>query len=707
MSDRQSTQGTPAYFSKRQWAIAIAVMILAFLLGGMLVVIPRNLFSVHASGGPSIILVPKKANYKAQSGIVVKGNGFGATESVKIYWNYTGPGTGTYEITANADGTGTFSTKFPTPLTFTGTYTIAAIGQTSGSVATAPFILLPQIYASPQAGGPGGKPYIYGNAFASGETVNIYWDYTGPGTGTLMATTSADTVTGSFATKGTIPANTSASPGNVPIVGIGQISKASDTYTFILYQPTVALGPMTGSAQSLVTVTAYGFQENENVNVYWNNGTTPVITAKTNSNVYGYMPPQTFTIPAGTAPGSYPVTAIGQTSTITISNTFTVVAPGSSLSITAGPVGTSTIVSGAGYTPGEVVNVIWSYSGPGTGKSVATTTAGASGLVNVSFNVPTATSGSHTVAVIGATSGSLVKDVFKVQTGLASNPATTPPGSNVTLAGTGYQANEPVHIYLDSASGTPFATATADANGNISQAAAIPASATPGSHNLVGVGQTSGTSLTGALNLDTPWGDLGFDDANTRDNPYENTLNVTNVSGLKEKWMAQVPTGQEGSPIYASGLVYIATANGIINAYHAQSGSLKWSFNSNTSFPNFSAPLVDPVNNLVFFGTIGYQDSGIPSPFYALDAQSGKLVWSMIIPWNDFGFPSLHSGTIYVGNVSSLAIANGVAYVGSLDTNVYALNASTGVVLWKTAPIVVNGWVYCAATNDQVFGFSL
>ena len=687
MSARQSTRGTSAYFSKRQWAIAIAVMILAFLLGGMLVVIPRNLFSVRASGGPSITLVPKKANYKAQSGIVVKGNGFGATESVKIYWNYTGPGTGTYEITASADGTGTFSTKFPTPLTFTGTYTIAAIGQTSGSVATAPFTLLPQIYVSPQAGGPGGKPYIYGNAFASGETVNIYWNYTGPGTGTLMATTSADTVTGSFATKGTIPANTTAIPGNVPIVGIGQTSNASDTYMFILYQPTVALGPMTGSAQSLVTVTAYGFQENENVNVYWNNGTTPVITAKTNSNVYGYMPPQTFTIPAGTAPGSYPVTAIGQTSTITISNTFTVVAPSSSLSITAGPVGTSTKVSGAGYMPGETVNVIWGYSGPGTGKPVATTTAGGtSGLVNVSFNVPTATSGSHTVAVIGATSGSLVKDVFKVQTGLASNPATTPPGSNVTLAGTGYQANEPVHIYLDSALGTPFATATADANGNISQAATIPAIATPGSHNLVGVGQTSGTSLTGALNLDTPWGDLGFDDANTRDNPYENTLSVTNVSGLKEQWMAQVPTGQEGSPIYASGLVYIATANGNLNAYYAQSGGLKWSFKSNTSFPNFSAPLVDPVNNLVFFGTIGYQDSGIPSPFYALNAQSGKLVWSMIIPWNDFGFPSLHSGTIYVGN--SHEASNG---------SLYAIDELTGRLDWSYA---TNGGVWGSVAYD-------
>ena len=672
------------HYSKKQWVIALAVMTLACILGGMLVVIPRS-FLAHAAGA-SITLVPKKANYKKQTGIVVKGSGYGANESVKIYWNYTGPGTGTLEITAAADGSGVFSTKFPTPLAFTGAYTIAAIGQTSGSVATAPFTLLPQIYSSPQAGGPGGKLFVYGNAFASGELVNIYWNYTGPGTGTLLASVNADTVTGSFSVKGTIPTNSTASPGNVPIVGIGQSSGQSGSYTFILYQPTLTLGPLAGSAQTQVTVTGYGFQENEKVNVFWNNGTTPVITVNTNSNVYGYMPPSTFVVPPGTLPGSYPVTAVGVTSNITVANTFTVPTPASSLSVTAGPVGTSTAVSAQGYAPGEPVNVIWNYAGPGTGKTVATVTAGGAGQVNASFNVPTTGSGLHTIAVVGVSSGILVKNAFKAQTGLTSNPATTNPGAGVTVAGTGYQANETVNIYMDSASGSPLVTTAADANGNISQSVTIPTAATPGNHNVIGVGQTSSTSFTGAVTLDTSWGSLGFDDGNTRTNPYENTLNAGNVSLLKQKWVAGAPKGMEGSPVYANGLVFVATPTGVLNAYHAATGGMKWTFDSHSSFPNFSAPMVDPINNLVVFGTIGYQDSGIPSPFYALNSQSGKLVWSMIIPWDDFGFPSLHFGTIYVGNSHESSTAS-----------LYAIDEQTGRLDWSYA---TNGGIWGSVAAD-------
>jgi outer membrane protein assembly factor BamB len=35
------------------------------------------------------------------------------------------------------------------------------------------------------------------------------------------------------------------------------------------------------------------------------------------------------------------------------------------------------------------------------------------------------------------------------------------------------------------------------------------------------------------------------------------------------------------------------------------------------------------------------------------------------------------------GIESSPAVANGVVYVGSVDHNVYALNASTGALLWS------------------------
>jgi outer membrane protein assembly factor BamB len=52
---------------------------------------------------------------------------------------------------------------------------------------------------------------------------------------------------------------------------------------------------------------------------------------------------------------------------------------------------------------------------------------------------------------------------------------------------------------------------------------------------------------------------------------------------------------------------------------------------------------------------------------------------------------------------SSPAVANGVVYVGSEDDNVYALEASTGALLWNyntganifyASPTVANGVVY-------------
>ena len=57
-------------------------------------------------------------------------------------------------------------------------------------------------------------------------------------------------------------------------------------------------------------------------------------------------------------------------------------------------------------------------------------------------------------------------------------------------------------------------------------------------------------------------------------------------------------------------------------------------------------------------------------------------------------------------------MANGVAYIGSSDGNLYALNASTGAKLWsyagpggESSPVVVNGVVY--ATGSYVYAFGL
>jgi outer membrane protein assembly factor BamB len=97
-----------------------------------------------------------------------------------------------------------------------------------------------------------------------------------------------------------------------------------------------------------------------------------------------------------------------------------------------------------------------------------------------------------------------------------------------------------------------------------------------------------------------------------------------------------------------------------------------------------SSPAV--ANGVVY---VGSGDGNV----YALNASTGALVWSYAT-----------GGGVYF---SSPAVSNGVVYVGSMDHYVYALNASTGTLLWSYAtgngvsssPAVANGWFMSARTT--------
>jgi outer membrane protein assembly factor BamB len=61
--------------------------------------------------------------------------------------------------------------------------------------------------------------------------------------------------------------------------------------------------------------------------------------------------------------------------------------------------------------------------------------------------------------------------------------------------------------------------------------------------------------------------------------------------------------------------------------------------------------------------------------------------------------------------ISSPAVANGTVYVGSDDSNIYALNATTGKLTWSfttgdeviSCPAVVNGVVYVGSYDSYVY----
>ncbi len=112
------------------------------------------------------------------------------------------------------------------------------------------------------------------------------------------------------------------------------------------------------------------------------------------------------------------------------------------------------------------------------------------------------------------------------------------------------------------------------------------------------------------------------------------------------------------------------------------------------------------------------------------------LPQTSFINWAQFRFTPCHTGfnpyevilsSSTVGNLvvdwtyttgdavfSSPAVVNRVAYVGSEDNNVYALNALTGAKLWSfttqgpvySSPAVVNGVVYVGSNDNKVYALN-
>ncbi len=82
---------------------------------------------------------------------------------------------------------------------------------------------------------------------------------------------------------------------------------------------------------------------------------------------------------------------------------------------------------------------------------------------------------------------------------------------------------------------------------------------------------------------------------------------------------------------------------------------------------------------------------------YAINATTGALVWKF------------KTGNSIID--SSPAVVNGTVYFGSTDDYLYAVNATTGAQIWKfktggainSSPAVVNGTVYIGSTDDSVY----
>ena len=145
----------------------------------------------------------------------------------------------------------------------------------------------------------------------------------------------------------------------------------------------------------------------------------------------------------------------------------------------------------------------------------------------------------------------------------------------------------------------------------------------------------------------------------------------------------------KSSPAVLNGMVYVGSMDGNMYALDANKGNIVWK--TGTDGPIMNSPSVE--DGAVFF-TSNEPTTGM---LYKLDALSGAVIWTCPIPY----VPVFIGGTELLGSTS---VADGKVFTSSNVITYYAVNESSGQILWNftnkdagefiyNAPIYVNGHV--------------
>jgi outer membrane protein assembly factor BamB len=304
------------------------------------------------------------------------------------------------------------------------------------------------------------------------------------------------------------------------------------------------------------------------------------------------------------------------------------------------------------------------------------------------------------------------------------------PGATVLLEGMRFSTLEEVTIYFD---GTPIGATmvkpmgiNGPLGGRILTALTIPSTTTPGLHTISVLGELSNVTSQITFTVEGNWPEFNYIPAGDRYNPYETTINTSNVSSLAVAWAGfQASFGMYASPIVVNGVVYsLSDDDGHFQAFDEATGKTLWSYLSVN--PTTAAAYKDGV---LYFGTIY-------GTVNAFSAATGAFLWTSPYPNGTACFfdasPTVVGDLVYFGdtcgnesafttgscsmtcnpvwqttlpgqiNVSSPAVVNGDLYVGTSAGEIAVLNATTGALLYTdttgssygTPVMVANGIAY-------------
>ena len=279
-------------------------------------------------------------------------------------------------------------------------------------------------------------------------------------------------------------------------------SALSNTVSFVVTVPAIAVSPMQGPQGAPVTVSGTGFSPSVALTSLVFDGVA--ISACTSGSL---VPGPTgvvscsFAVPAGTSGTS--VVATDATSA-TASTTFVVTVPAISVVPGQGPEGAQVTVAGTGFTVTSTLASLAFDTVGVTSCSSGTLSTDASGAFSCTFPVPAGTSGTTVVATDA--NGQVADGTFSVTTvAIVVTPVQGPVHATVKVAGTGFSVNSVVTLSFDSvavpgSSCTPAGLSTGS-TGEFNCTLVVPAGTTG---TTVLVTDAGGQSATGTFTVTTP-----------------------------------------------------------------------------------------------------------------------------------------------------------------------------------------------------------
>jgi polyvinyl alcohol dehydrogenase (cytochrome) len=204
------------------------------------------------------------------------------------------------------------------------------------------------------------------------------------------------------------------------------------------------------------------------------------------------------------------------------------------------------------------------------------------------------------------------------------------------------------------------------------------------------VAQAAATGADGMVPGD--WPGWTKDVIGSRSNPFETAITPSTVGRLRPIWQFVFPDVDESTgsqPAVVGDTLYVGSRDAKLYALNARTGATRWSFDAATVAGPVDADHIDPIRNgpAVVGGKVVFGDNR--ANLYALDKTTGHLLWTTRLSDHQAavvtGSTLIFGGRAYVGVASSeeVTAANASYPCCTFRGQLVAVDLATGHVDWR------------------------